>query len=57
MVIRPYDGLSLPNSVEIDEIAVWVQIHNLPDEYRGKNLSKNLVKKRFEKVGELETKI
>jgi hypothetical protein len=40
MVIKPYDGLSLPNSVEINEIAVWVQIHNLPDECRGKKFVK-----------------
>jgi hypothetical protein len=44
----PVMGLSLPNSVEIDETcSVWVQIHDVPDGYRGETLSKNLVKERF----------
>ena len=34
VIIEPYDGLSLVESVELNSIALWLQIHKLPIGYR-----------------------
>ena len=34
VIIEPYDGLSPVESVELNSIALWLQIHKLPIGYR-----------------------
>jgi hypothetical protein len=57
VIIEPYDGLSAPESVELNQVAVWLQIHKLPTGYRDKALIKNLVQKKVGPVSTVETQI
>lgn len=57
VAIEPYDGLSSPDSVDLNFIDVWLQIHKLPDGYRSESLVKNLVEKKIGKVSEVETSL
>jgi hypothetical protein len=47
VIIVPYDGLVAAQTVDLNFIEVWVQIHKLPVGYREKPLITNLVKKRL----------
>jgi hypothetical protein len=42
ITIEEYDGLSATETINLNHLAVWVQIHKLPDGYRGASLVKNL---------------
>jgi hypothetical protein len=55
VVIEPYDGLCSPDSINLNFIDVWLQVHKLPDGYRKKSLITNLVEKKVGKVSEVET--
>jgi hypothetical protein len=57
VIIEPYDGLAAPDSVELNQVAVWLQIHKLPTGYRDKALIKNLVQKKVGPVSTVEIKI
>jgi hypothetical protein len=57
VIIVPYDGLVAAESVDLNFIDVWVQIHKLPVGYREKPLITNLVKKKIGEVKEVETNI
>lgn len=46
VTIEEYDGLVPPDSVDLNFLAVWVQVHKLPDGYRGESLVKNLVERK-----------
>jgi 1,4-dihydroxy-2-naphthoyl-CoA synthase len=38
VIIEPYDGLGSPESIDLNSIAIWIQIHKLPIGYRTKAL-------------------
>jgi hypothetical protein len=57
VIIEPYDGLSAIESVELNKIAVWLQIHKLPIGYRDEALIRNLVQKKVGPVSTVETQI
>jgi hypothetical protein len=44
--MAPYDGFTKPSSIELNTLLMWIQIHDLPDGYKG------LVKTLAGKVGE-----
>lgn len=33
MILAPYDGFTKPSMVSLDTLAIWIQIHDLPDGY------------------------
>jgi hypothetical protein len=45
VLIEPYDGFTRPSMIELRTILMWIQIHDLPDGYKG------LVKTLAGKVG------
>jgi hypothetical protein len=45
--IEKYDGLSPIESVDLNFITVWIQIHKLPIGYRNNTLIKNLIEKKM----------
>jgi hypothetical protein len=49
--------LAAPESIELNYIEVWMQIHKLPPGYRNESLIKNLTEKKVGKVTEVVTKI
>jgi hypothetical protein len=57
VIIEKYDGLAPIESVELNTIAVWMQIHKLPPGYRNKALITNLIEKRVGKVLEVEPEV
>jgi hypothetical protein len=57
VIIVPYDGLVAAETVDLNFIEVWVQIHKLPVGYREKPLITNLVKKKIGEVKEVEINI
>ena len=57
VIIEPYDGLGAPESVDLNFIKAWIQIHKLPIGYRNNALITNLVEKRVGKVIEVETDV
>ncbi|KAK1682888.1 hypothetical protein QYE76_043736 [Lolium multiflorum] len=46
VTIEEYDGLVLPESIDLNFLVVWVQVHKLPDGYRGETLVKNLIERK-----------
>jgi hypothetical protein len=48
--IEEYDGLSDPESVDLNSFATYIQIHKLPVGYRNDALIKNLTEKKVGKV-------
>jgi hypothetical protein len=57
VIIEKYDGLAAPESIDLNFVAVWMQIHKLPPGYRKKNLITNLTEKKVGKVLQVETEI
>ena len=57
VVIEPYDGLSDPDNIDLNHLAVWIQIHKLPVGYRKVALITNLIEKRVGKVVKVETDV
>jgi hypothetical protein len=57
VIIKPYDGLVLAESVELNKFDAWVQIHKLPIAYRDHALIKNLMEKKVGKALTVETVI
>jgi hypothetical protein len=56
--IEEYDGLSDPESVDLNSFATCIQIHKLPVGYRNGALIKNLTEKKVGKViGKVETNL
>jgi hypothetical protein len=55
MIIKPYDGLSSAESIDLTKFAAWIQIHKLPIRYRDHDLIKNPTKKKMGKVFSMET--
>jgi hypothetical protein len=54
--IEPYDGLALPETVDLNFFTTWIQIHKIPVGYRKQeSLIKNLTEKKVGKV--LETQL
>jgi hypothetical protein len=52
--IEPYDGLAPTDSVDLNFINVWVQIHKLPIGYRIESLVRNLIEKKVGKCLSVE---
>jgi hypothetical protein len=46
VLMAPYDGFTKPSSIELNTLLMWIQIHDLPDGYKG------MVKTLEGKVGE-----
>jgi hypothetical protein len=57
VIIEKYDGLAAPESIDLNFVAVWMQIHKLPPGYRNKTLITNLTEKKVGSVIEVETDI
>jgi hypothetical protein len=56
--IEEYDGLSDPETVDLNSFATYIQIHKLPIGYRTDALIKNLTEKKVGKViGSVETNV
>ena len=49
VVIAPYDGFAKPESIELEFIPFWIQIHGLPKGYR----KKEMVEKLAARVGKI----
>jgi hypothetical protein len=54
ITIEEYDGLSAPETIDLNHLAVWVQIHKLPDGYRGASLVKNLIERKIGSNAEVD---
>jgi hypothetical protein len=53
--IEPYDGFSLPETINLNHFTTWVQIHKIPIGYRMKEATiRNLTKKKVRKVIETQ---
>jgi hypothetical protein len=52
--IVEYDGLPAPETIDLNHLAVWVQIHKLPDGYRGESLVKNLAEQKIGSDAEVD---
>ena len=37
-ILKPYDGLAKPSTVQLDTIEIWAQIHDVPNLYRKTNI-------------------
>lgn len=46
VILNPYDGFSKPSSISLDKIAIWIQIHDLPNRFAA------MVKSLAAKVGQ-----
>ncbi|KAM0862493.1 hypothetical protein ACQ4PT_045229 [Festuca glaucescens] len=46
VLIAPYDGFPKPSTIELNTVLTWIQIHDLPDGFKG------MVKSLASKVGE-----
>jgi hypothetical protein len=55
--IEKYDGLSDPETIDLNTFATWIQIHKLPVGYRNIALIKNLMEKKVGKVLKVETDV
>jgi hypothetical protein len=55
--IEAYDGLAPTESVDLNFINVWIQIHKLPIGYRNESLIKNLVEKKVGKCISVELNV
>jgi hypothetical protein len=55
VIIEPYDGLSAPESIDLNYVPVYIQIQKIPVGYRDKTLITNLVQKKVGKVMSVET--
>ena len=33
VIIKPYDGITKPSTVQLDTIEIWAQIHDVPQLY------------------------
>ena len=47
VIITPYDGVTQPSMVKLDTLDIWIQIHDVPDNYA------HLVTALAGKVGEV----
>jgi hypothetical protein len=54
VTIEEYDGLSPTETIDLNHLAVWVQIHKLPDGYRGASLVKNLAERKIGSNAEVD---
>jgi hypothetical protein len=54
VTVEEYDGLSSPDSVDLNYLSVWVQVHKLPDGYRGESLVKNLIERKVGSEAEVD---
>ena len=57
VIIEPYDGIVPISSVNLDMIAVWIQIHNLPPAYRKEKLIRNLAERKIGPVDKVEPEL
>jgi hypothetical protein len=57
VIIEKYDGLSSTDAIDLNFIAVWIQIHKLPVGYRKDPLITNLTEKKIGKVIKVEKDI
>lgn len=55
--IEPYDGLVSVESIDLNYLDVWIQIHKLAVGYKNEALIKNLVEKKVGKVSKVETDV
>src|SRR6266540_6837616 len=46
VLFAPYDGFTRPSMIELNHMEIWIQIHDLPDGYKG------LIKAMASKIGE-----
>ncbi|KAM0905176.1 hypothetical protein ACQ4PT_017548 [Festuca glaucescens] len=53
VVMVPYDGVSRPTDVALDQVAVWAQIHSIPELYRKDSIVDQLAR-RVGKVKSVE---
>jgi hypothetical protein len=55
--IEEYDGLSSPDSIDLNFFDTWIQVHKLPIGYRNEALIKNLTEKKVGKVLKVVTDV
>jgi hypothetical protein len=55
--IEPYDGLSVPEAVDLNFFSTWVQIHKVPIGYKNKALITNLTEKKVGHVEEVQLNV
>jgi hypothetical protein len=55
--IEPYDGLANPETIDLNFITTWIQIHKIPVGYRKKSFITNLTEKKVGKVIDLQLEL
>jgi hypothetical protein len=55
--IEEYDGFAAPETIDLNHIVTWIQIHKLPVGYRNKAFIKNLTEKKVGQVLKVETDV
>jgi hypothetical protein len=55
--IEPYDGLALPETVDLNFFTTWLQIHKIPVGYRKESFIKNLTERKVGKVVETQLNV
>jgi hypothetical protein len=55
--IEPYDGFTGPETIDLNSLGVWIQIHKLPLGYRNTSLITNLVNKQVGRTIAVQTNV
>ncbi|KAK1613031.1 hypothetical protein QYE76_036704 [Lolium multiflorum] len=54
VIIAPYDGLSDPESVDLQFMPVWLQVHKIPEGYWKENLVRKLISRSAGEIVKVE---